>query len=53
MTTMELRDTEAMPRAAVQLNQLDLAAASSRLEARLLYGLQRWARSATLAGSGR
>jgi hypothetical protein len=35
------------------LNQLDLAAASSRLEARLRYGLQCRARSATSAGSGR
>ena len=34
-------------------SQLDLAAASSRLEARLRYGLQRWARSATSAASGR
>jgi hypothetical protein len=36
-----------------ELDQLDLAAASSRLEARLWYGLQRRARSATSAGSGR
>jgi hypothetical protein len=36
-----------------ELDQLDLAAASSRLEARLRYGLQRRARSATSAGSGR
>jgi hypothetical protein len=34
-------------------NQLDLAAASSRLEARLRYGRQGRARSATSAGSGR
>jgi hypothetical protein len=39
--------------AAAALDQLDLAAASSRLEARLRYGFQCWARSATSAASGR
>src|SRR5271170_4164060 len=47
------QDIEATPEAAVQLIQLDLAAASSRLEARLRYGLQRRARSVTSAGPGR
>jgi len=47
------QDIEATPEAAVQLIQLDLAAASSRLEARLRYGLQCRARSVTSAGPGR
>jgi hypothetical protein len=38
---------------ATALNQLDLVAASSGLEARLRYGFQCWARSATLAEPGR
>lgn len=46
------QDIEATPEAAVQLNQLDLTAASGRLETRLLYGLQCRARSATSAAPG-
>jgi len=45
--------SDSMSPAAVRLHQLDLAAASSRLEARLRYGFQCRARSATSAGSGR
>ena len=35
------------------IQEPDLAVASSKLEARLRYGLQRWARSATSTGAGR
>ena len=45
--------TGELPRASVRLDQLDLAVASSRLEARLLYGRQCRARSVTSAGCGR
>jgi hypothetical protein len=46
-------DADSNGRRGGELDQLDLAAASSRLEARLRYGLQRWARSSTSAGPGR